>query len=142
VDLVGAADPGEDRIEPAEARALPTSRKSIPTAALLVSDGRLEESELFWRISVPILALMLTLLAVPLGQVNPRMGRSFNLLAAAFLYMIYTNGLNVVQSLIAQGKVDFWVGLAVPHAIAAVVVVALFRHRMAPPGGRLRWRAP
>ena len=126
------------RIEPAEARALPASRKSIPTAVLLASDGRLERSELFWRLSVPVLALMLTLLAIPLGQVNPRMGRSFNLLAAAFLYMIYTNGLNVVQSLIAQGKVDFWVGLIAPHAIAAIVVVVLFRHRMAPPGGWLR----
>jgi lipopolysaccharide export system permease protein len=122
------------RIEPAEARGLPTTRRSLPTWALIASDNRLERSELFWRISVPVLALMLTLLAIPLGRVNPRMGRSFNLLAAAFLYMIYTNGLNVVQSLIAQGKVDFWVGLIVPHAIAATIVVALFRHRMAPPG--------
>ena len=126
------------RIEPAEARALPTSRRSIPTETLFTSDGRLEQSELFWRISVPVLALMLTLLAIPLGQVNPRMGRSFNLLAAAFLYMIYTNGLNVVQSLIAQGKLDFWVGLIVPHAIAALTVFMLFRHRMAPPGGWFR----
>jgi lipopolysaccharide export LptBFGC system permease protein LptF len=51
--------------------------------------------------------------------------------------MIYTNGLNVVQSLIAQGKVDFWAGLIVPHAIAAVVTFLLFRQRMAPPGGWL-----
>ena len=126
------------RIEPAEARALPTSRRSIPTETLFTADGRLERSELFWRISVPVLALMLTLLAIPLGQVNPRMGRSFNLLAAAFLYMIYTNGLNVVQSLIAQGKLDFWVGLLVPHAIAAT-------HRLRavpPPHGPTRRLVP
>ena len=78
------------RIEPAEARALPTSRKAIPTETLLASSGDSSASELFWRISVPILALVLTLLAIPLGHVNPRMGRSFNLLAAAFLYMLYT----------------------------------------------------
>jgi lipopolysaccharide export system permease protein len=125
------------RIEPAEARAIPASRKAIPTQALVGSVDPAERGELFWRISVPILALLLTLLAIPLAQVNPRMGRSFNLLAAAFLYLIYTNGLNIVQSLIAQGKVDFWVGLLVPHAIAATIVVALFRHRTAPPGG---WR--
>jgi lipopolysaccharide export system permease protein len=126
------------RIEPAEVRALPTSRRGLPTEALIASEDRLARSELFWRVSVPILALMLTLLAIPLGQVNPRMGRSFNLLAAAFLYMIYTNGLNVVQSLIAQGKVGFWIGLIVPHAIAAVIVILLFRHRTSPPGRR--WR--
>ena len=87
------------------------ARRSRP-ATLLVSNGSLERGELFWRLSVPILALVLTLLAIPLGQVNPRMGRSFNLLAAAFLYMVYSNCLNIVQSLIAQGKLDFWVGLA------------------------------
>ena len=91
--------------------------------------------------SVPILALVLTLLAIPLGQVNPRMGRSFNLLAAAFLYMVYSNGLNIVQSLIAQGKVDFWVGLLVPHALAIGLVVLLFGLRMgAIPGRRARPR--
>ena len=100
------------RIEPAEARALPTSNKAIPTAALLVADGRSERAELFWRLSVPILALVLTLLAIPLSYVNPRMGRSFNLVAAAFLYLLYTNCINIVQSMIAQGTIDLWVGTA------------------------------
>jgi len=43
--------------------------------------------------------------------VNPRLGRSFNLVSAALLYLLYTNCLNIVQSLIAQGFVD-------PNAIA------------------------
>lgn len=130
------------RIEPAEARGLPASRKAIPTEALVTSDGNLERSELFWRVSVPLMALLLTLAAVPLGQVNPRMGRSFNLLAAAFVYMVYSNGLNIVQSLIAQGRLDFWPGLALPHALAVLLVVVLFRHRMAVPGRGLRRAAP
>jgi lipopolysaccharide export system permease protein len=118
------------RIEPAEARALPTSNKAIPTAALLVADGRSERAELFWRLSVPILALVLTLLAIPLAYVNPRMGRSFNLIAAAFLYMLYTNCINIVQSMIAQGTLDLWLGLLVPHVAALMVVFLLFRHQL------------
>jgi lipopolysaccharide export system permease protein len=118
------------RIEPAEARALPSSNKAIPTAALLVADGRGERAELFWRLSVPILALVLTLLAIPLAYVNPRMGRSFNLIAAAFLYMLYTNCINIVQSMIAQGTLDLWVGLLVPHVAALMVVFLLFRHQL------------
>jgi lipopolysaccharide export system permease protein len=118
------------RIEPAESRALPNSAKAIPTPELVVMDGKTERAELFWRVSVPILAVMLTLLGIPLAQVNPRMGRSFNLVAAAFLYMLYTNCLNIVQSMIAQGKLDFWLGLALPHTIAAVVVAVLFAHRL------------
>jgi lipopolysaccharide export system permease protein len=130
------------RIEPAEARALPTSNKAIPTAALLFADGRTERAELFWRLSVPMLALVLTLLAIPLAYVNPRMGRSFNLIAAAFVYMLYTNCINIVQSMIAQGKVDLWTGLFIPHIIALIVVFLLFRHQLSIAGlfGRLRPR--
>jgi lipopolysaccharide export system permease protein len=127
------------RIEPAEMRALPTSAKAIPTAALLVLDGRLERAELFWRLSVPISALMLTLVAVPLAQVNPRMGRSFNLIGAGLAYLVYSNCLNIVQSFIAQGKLGFWPGLALPHLIAAAVVLLLFSHRLEL---FARWRRP
>ena len=118
------------RIEPAEQRVLPRSTKAIPTAALLLADGRIERAELFWRLSVPIAALVLTLLAIPLSHVNPRMGRSFNLISAAFLFMLYNNTLNIVQSFIAQGRLNFWVGLALPHIIAAIVVLLLFRHQL------------
>jgi lipopolysaccharide export system permease protein len=122
------------RIEPAEVRSLPTSTKSIPTEALVIADGRVERAELFWRLSVPIAALVLTLLAIPLAYVNPRMGRSFNLVAAAFMYMLYSNCLNIVQSFIAQGKLDFWIGLALPHLIAASVVLVLFRRQLSATG--------
>ena len=129
------------RIEPAELRALPISAKAIPTAALVFLDGRIERAELFWRLSVPISALMLTLLGIPLSYVNPRMGRSFNLIAAALMYMVYSNCLNIVQSFIAQGKIGFWIGLAVPHLIAAAVVILLFSHQLAL-FGRLRRPRP
>ena len=89
-----------------------------------------ERAELFWRLSVPISAFVLTLLAVPLAYVNPRIGRSFNLISAAFLYMLYSNCLNIVQSFIAQGKLGFWTGLALPHVVAIVVVLLLFAQRL------------
>jgi len=44
--------------------------------------------------------------------------------------MVYSNGLNIVQSLIAQGKVDFWVGLVVPHTLAILLVVVMFGLRL------------
>ncbi len=117
-------------IQPAVARALPVSYKAIPTDALALAEGDAERAELFWRISVPILAFVLTLLAIPLAHVNPRLGRTFNLFSAAFIYFSYTNFINVVQSLIAQGKLGFWAGLLLPHGIALVVVVVLFRHQL------------
>ena len=122
------------RIEPNEIRALPTSSKAISTAVLVATDGRVEKAELFWRLSVPMSAFVLTLLAMPLAYVNPRVGRSFNLVAATFLYMLYSNCLNIVQSMIAQGRLDFWAGLVLPHAIALLVAVLLFRQQLSAAG--------
>jgi lipopolysaccharide export system permease protein len=73
---------------------------------------------------------VLTLLAVPLAYVNPRIGRSFNLIAAAFMYMLYSNCLNIVQSFIAQGKLAFLPGLVLPHAIAISLVLLLYGHQL------------
>jgi lipopolysaccharide export LptBFGC system permease protein LptF len=54
--------------------------------------------------------------------------------------MLYSNCLNIVQSLIAQGKLEFWAGLALPHLIALLVVVVLFRSQLSVSG--LFRRAP
>ena len=118
------------RIEPTELQALPASTKAMPTATLIALDGPIERAELFWRVSVPISALVLTLLAIPLAYVNPRIGRSFNLMAAAFMYMLYSNCLNIVQSFIAQGKLSLLAGLVTIHSAAAAVVLALLYRRL------------
>ena len=97
---------------------------------LILGAGATERAELFWRISVPISAFLLVLLAIPLSYVNPRMGRSFNLFAALFAYMLYFNCLNIVQSFVAQGRLSFVAGLLLIHTIAASVVVALFHRRL------------
>jgi lipopolysaccharide export system permease protein len=118
------------RIEPAELRALPSSTKAIPTAMLMALDGPTERAELFWRISIPIASIVLTLLAVPLAYVNPRIGTWFNIIGAVFLYMLYSNCLSIVQSFIAQGKLGFLPGLVIPHAIAIGLVLLLYGHRL------------
>lgn len=127
------------RIEPAEAHAATLSRKAIPTAELIAVADDSERAELFWRISVPLETLVLVLLAIPLAYVNPRMGRSLNLISAAFMYMLYSNGLNIVQSMIAQGQLDFWIGLALPHVIALLLVLLLFRQQLSVTG-LIHWR--
>jgi lipopolysaccharide export system permease protein len=47
------------------------------------------------------------------------------------MYMLYSNCLNIVQSFIAQGKLGFWAGLALPHTIALAVILLLFAQRLA-----------
>jgi len=129
------------RLEPVEVRALPLSLRAIPLPALVAAAGAPERAELFWRLSVPISAFLLLLLAIPMSYVNTRMGRSFNLFAALFMYQVYSNCLNIVQSVIAQGKLSVVAGLLVTHVTAAIVVVMLFYRRTSVHGWFPRRRA-
>jgi len=118
------------RIEPAEMRALPLSLKAIPLPALLATTAAPERAELFWRISVPISAFLLVFLAVPLSYVNTRVGRSFNLFIAVFVYMLYSNCLNIVQSFIAQGRLSMSAGLLLIHPVMAAMIILLLYRRL------------
>jgi lipopolysaccharide export system permease protein len=130
------------RIEPAEVRAGPLSVKALPIEALIASGGAVERAELFWRLSVPISAVVLVLLAIPLSYVNPRMGRSFNLISAAFMYMVYNNCVNFVQSVIAQGRLSLAGGLILTHSVAIAIVIVMFWNRLSISGLMRRRRIP
>lgn len=63
--------------------------------------------ELLWRIGLPLLALTLTLLAIPLAYVNPRRGRYHSLAAAVLIYLVYSDLLNLFQAWVTQSKLTF-----------------------------------
>lgn len=87
--------------------------------------------ELLWRIGMPVSAVLLALLAIPLSYVNPRSGRSANMLIAVLIYAIYSNLLWVSQAWVSQGKMPFWIGVWAVHAMMVVPLVYLFRRRIA-----------
>jgi lipopolysaccharide export system permease protein len=87
-------------------------------------------AELVWRIGIPVSALVLVLLAIPMSFVNPRAGRSINLLFALLTFMVYSNLLSVSQARVAQGRLDFSVGVWMVHAGMVLLLVVLFAQRM------------
>jgi lipopolysaccharide export system permease protein len=86
--------------------------------------------ELLWRFGVPVSAAVLALLAIPMSFVNPRAGRSLNLLFALLTYIVYSNLLSVSQARVAQGRLDFAVGSWLVHAGMIALLVVLFAQRM------------
>ncbi|HSM97739.1 MAG TPA: LptF/LptG family permease, partial [Gallionella sp.] len=87
-------------------------------------------SELEWRFGLPISAAILALLAIPLSYVNPRAGRSLNLIMALVLYMLYSNMISVTNTWVGQGKLSPGVGLWGIHAVMLAVTFLMFYHRM------------
>jgi lipopolysaccharide export system permease protein len=118
------------RIEANEVAPETPSVKSASTLQLL-RDGTAESSgELIWRCGLPLSALVLCLLAIPLSFVNPRTGRSLNLMAAALLYMVYSNLLSIFQAWVTQQKVSPIVGMWLVHAGMLGLAAALFYLRL------------
>ncbi len=111
-----------------------------PTMALLQSTKKEDRAELHWRVAMPVMCVMLTLLAVPLSRLRPREGRYARLLHAILIYFVYTTFLSAGKVWIARGTMPQALGLWWVHAL----VIALAAAFILGPGAirRLRYRAP
>ena len=118
------------RIETNESAKPAPTQKTLPTWGLIASPSDPNLGELMWRMGMPISALLLALLAIPISFVNPRAGRSANLLFALLTYVVYSNFLSVTQARVAQGRLDFGIGWWLVHACMAALLIVLFAQRM------------
>ena len=96
------------------------------TSRLIGSDDPGERSELAWRTAVPVMALALTLLAVPLAKLRPRQGRFARVGWAVLAYFAYSNLVAAVRVWIekdsAGGAFGMWWVHLLPIGIAAFLV--------------------
>lgn len=113
------------------------SRASKPgmktTSALLASGTVSDLAELHWRLSTPLSAIVLMLLAVPLARLRPRQGRFGKIGIAILAYLVYSQVLTAARTWIEGGVLPTAVGLWWVHAIAACVAIWLLL-RESPPG--------
>ncbi len=107
------------------------SVQSRSTNDLLDNPNPETNAEVVWRAGMPLSALALSLLAIPLSFVNPRAGRSVNLILAALCYLIYNNSLSIVQTWVEQEKISFATGLLGPHLLVVAIIAIMFYRRVA-----------
>ncbi len=103
--------------------------RTLSPWALVADPTRSNLAELHWRLSLPVSALLMALLAIPLAAVNPRVGRSVNLVMALLIYVVYNNLLSVMEAWIAQGRVPFAIGVWAVHAGLLLIIGFLFWRR-------------
>ncbi|WP_415882267.1 LPS export ABC transporter permease LptF [Neptuniibacter sp. QD34_54] len=98
--------------------------EALPTSVLWDSDEPKHRAQLNWRLSLPVLAIVVTLLAVPLSRVNPRQGRFARLVPSIIIYLLYLTILSNMTSKVSDDE-------AAPIAIWMVhFVFALFALNM------------
>lgn len=143
-----AGDPGTWRmtrferadilIQPYDKQTPGSSAKSRSSLELFGSSRPADIAELQWRFHLPIAALLLVLLAVPLGFVNPRARRSVNLILAVLIYAVYSNALSIVNAWVAQGRMPPWPGFVLVHLALVAVILLLLAWQT---GALRRWRS-
>lgn len=100
--------------------------KARPLEDLITDKTPESDSQIMWRFSLPIAAFNLALLAIPLGSVNPRMGKSGNVIIAALVGLLYMNLLNIMRGWISTEKFDFWTGLILINGVVFLFVLFMF----------------
>ncbi|PXX47533.1 LPS export ABC transporter permease LptF [Undibacterium pigrum] len=106
------------------------SAKSMPLTALVENLDSTKLGELLWRISLPVMCAVLLLLAIPLGYVNPRVGRSANLIVALLLVVIYLSVTNILQALVVQERSSFAMAWWPHHLFVALMTLSMFLWRL------------
>ena len=85
------------------------------TLQLLREDELESRAALQWRISMPLMVFIATLLAVPLSKTNPRQGRYLKMLPAILIYIFYLTFLINARGAVAKGDLPEWLGVWVVH---------------------------
>ena len=130
------------RLEPRETTVRDVSAKARGTLDLLSDPTPRNLGELLWRIGMPVSAVVLALLAIPLSSFNPRAGRSVNLIVALLVYVTYSNLLSLSQAWVSQGKASFAIAVWAIHAALIAVASLLFWRRLTLARVRVRVRLP
>ena len=112
-----------------------------PMSELMASADPLDQSELQWRVSLPVMVLVLSLLAVPLSVLRPRQGRYAKVALAILVYFGYSNLISAARVWIEKGQIDPRLGVWWVHLLV-VALALLLLHRQSPLGLIWRKRVP
>jgi lipopolysaccharide export system permease protein len=89
-----------------------------PTRLLWGSNDPSDIAQLQFRVSTPLMALVLTLVAVPLSKLRPRQGRYARVGFAIVVYFVYSNLVSASKIWVEKGDLPPAIGVWWVHAAA------------------------
>jgi lipopolysaccharide export system permease protein len=107
-----------------------TPAKAVSTLQLISQPTPQFLGELAWRIGLVIAAFNLVVISLAITSANHRVGRGGNLALALFIFVVYYNFINLGQSWISVGKVQFLPFLIALHGgvLCAALTWLTIRH--------------
>jgi lipopolysaccharide export system permease protein len=98
--------------------------RTMPTKMLMDNPTPSNLAELQWRLSIPLAAPLLALLALPLSRVGPREGRFGRLFIALLICIVYFNLLTMCKRFIASGALSPYIGVWWVHLLLLTIGLA------------------
>jgi lipopolysaccharide export system permease protein len=96
-----------------------------PTEELWYSTDPDDRAELHWRIALPSMCVVLTMLAVPLSRLRPRQGRYSRIWLAVVMYFVYSNLISAGKVWLARGLTPEVFGLWWTHIAVALLALVI-----------------
>lgn len=112
------------------------SPRTMGVAQLFQNPVPRNMGEWVWRIGYPLSAFVLCLLAVPLSYVNPRAGRSMNVVFAILIYVAYNNLVGLSEGWVGRAKLSTWEGIFLVHGTMFIMMAAFYWQRFRGPWSR------
>ena len=104
--------------------------ETMSFASLMDLNTPQARAEMVWRLCWPLAALTLVLLAIPLSYTNPRAGRSMSLIIAVLIFILYLNGISVMESWVKIDKLNWIAALVILNGAVALFTTLLFVRRV------------
>jgi lipopolysaccharide export system permease protein len=92
----------------------------VPTSALMASEKADLRGELHWRLALPIMAVVMGLIAVPLARLRPRQGRYARVGFAILIFFVYIELAIAGKVWLVRGVTPEWLGLWWVHGAVAL----------------------
>jgi lipopolysaccharide export system permease protein len=104
-----------------------TQADTLPTLYLWGSSLPVHKAQLYWRVSLPLMTLIISLVAIAMSQVNSRQGRYARLVPAIIIYLVYLAMLIQLRGEIEQGNTaGNWLMLLVHVMMLCIGLNSLF----------------
>lgn len=97
----------------------------MTTAALLAADTTQANAALQWRLSLPVLVMIIALLAVPFSRTQPRRGRYVKMIPAIMLYIVYLVIINAARGMMEEGRAPVPFLLWWAHGVFLVLALVM-----------------
>jgi lipopolysaccharide export system permease protein len=95
------------------------SLEGASTRALMSSNDPEKQAEFHWRLAMPVMCLVMTLIAVPLSRLRPREGRYGRVVFAVVIFFVYIQLMSAGKVWVARGTTPAWLGLWWVHLFVA-----------------------